>query len=152
MTGAGRSCCVIHIRPCRGEDFESVLALLKQLWPDKNLDARALRSVFDEALASDTQTYLCAVEGENILGFGSLRVRNNLWQAGCLGQVDELVVDAGHRGQGIGTQLLDALTALARLKGCIRIELDSAFHRTQAHRFYESRGFEKRAVLFSKAL
>jgi glucosamine-phosphate N-acetyltransferase len=33
-----------------------------------------------------------------------------------------------------------------------RVELDSAFHRKQAHRFYEQLGFENRAYLFSKAL
>jgi hypothetical protein len=31
--------------------------------------------------------------------------------------------------------------------GCIRVELDSAFHRDLVYQFYESLGFEKRAYL-----
>ena len=36
--------------------------------------------------------------------------------------------------------------------GCRRLELDSAFHFKEAHAFYEQRRFERRALLFSKAL
>jgi hypothetical protein len=32
------------------------------------------------------------------------------------------------------------------------VELDSAFHRSQAHKFYQQEGFENRAYLFSKPL
>jgi hypothetical protein len=33
-----------------------------------------------------------------------------------------------------------------------RLELDSAFHRTNAHAFYDKLGFEKRAYLFTKEI
>jgi glucosamine-phosphate N-acetyltransferase len=36
--------------------------------------------------------------------------------------------------------------------GCKQFELDSAFHRKEAHAFYEQRRFERRALLFSKPL
>jgi len=32
------------------------------------------------------------------------------------------------------------------------VELDSAFHRIESHRFYENLGFQKRAFTFSKEL
>jgi RimJ/RimL family protein N-acetyltransferase len=141
-----------HVRPCRAEDFDAVLALLRQLWPDAALDATALRAVYDRALLSDAQAYLCAVSGARVIGFGSLTVKNNLWQAGPLGHIDELVVDTEWRGRGIGTRLLEELAVLARRKGCRRVELDSALHREAAHRLYERHGFEKRGYLFSKPL
>jgi GNAT superfamily N-acetyltransferase len=47
---------------------------------------------------------------------------------------------------------LQQLLSLAKQKGCRVIELDSAFHREEAHRFYEHLGFEKRAYLFTKTL
>ncbi len=143
---------MIQIGPCRAEDFDGVLALLRQLWPDQPLDRDALRAVYDRALASDSQVYLCAREGERVIGFGSLTMKNNLWQAGYLGHVDELVVDGGSRGQGAGARLLEELLARARERGCRRVELDSAFHREGAQRFYEGKGFEKRAVLFTRRL
>ena len=44
---------------------------------------------------------------DQIVGFCSLTIKNNLWQAGNLGHIDELVVDEKYRGQRIGIQLID---------------------------------------------
>lgn len=143
---------MFQVRPCRAEDFGDVVRLLRQLWPDKQLNAAQVQTVFDRALACERQAYLCATDGQRVVGFGALTIKNNLWQGGYLGHIDELVVDNDYRGRGIGTLLLDQLIALAHQKGCRRVELDSAFHRKQAHQFYEQRGFENRAFLFSKTL
>ncbi len=142
----------VKIRECRREDFDSVFPLLRQLWPDNELDAASLGKVFNGALESDAQVYLCATDGEDVIGFVSLTVKNNLWQAAKLGHVDELIVDEKYRGHGLGARLLNEIMAHAERQGCARIELDSAFHRKSAHRFYEQHGFENRAYLFSKNL
>jgi GNAT superfamily N-acetyltransferase len=142
----------VQIRRCRPEDFEGLLKLLAQLWPNQSLDPNRVRCVFDRALICDRQVYLCAILQEQVVGFGSLTIKNNLWQQGYLANVDELVVEAGHRGCGIGKQLMDHLVDLAIQRNCRRIELDSSFHREPAHRFYEALGFQKRAFLFSKVL
>jgi glucosamine-phosphate N-acetyltransferase len=143
---------MVHMRPCSDADFDGVLMLLRQLWLDRPLNTHALRTSFNQALTSNSQDYLCATENGKIVGFGSLAIKNSLWQEGYLGHIDELVVDKTCRNRGIGTQLLESLIKLAYKKGCHRVELDSAFHRTQAHRFYEQHDFEKRAILFSKIL
>jgi glucosamine-phosphate N-acetyltransferase len=77
------------IRPCISQDIDGVLKLLEQLWPEKTLDRDAIRTVYDRALASDMQEYICAAIGDTIVGFGSMSVKNNLWQEGLLGHVDE---------------------------------------------------------------
>ena len=69
-----------------------------------------------------------------------------------MANVDELIVEEEHRAKGVGSKLLEHLVAQAVQKGCLRIELDSSFHRKKAHRFYETQGFVKRAYLFSKVL
>ncbi len=143
---------MIQIRQCRAEDFKDVLPLLRQLWPDKPLDRASLQTVFGRALASELQLYLCATESQKIVGFGSLTLKNNLWQEGYLAHIDELIVDIAYRGRGIGALLLDRLLVEATERGCRRVELDSAFHRKQAHQFYEQRGFLNRAFLFSREL
>jgi GNAT superfamily N-acetyltransferase len=143
---------MVQIRPSQLQDFDGVIALLRQLWPDKHLDLDLLRTVFQRALDCETQAYLCAVDGERVIGFGSLTLKNSLWQEGYLGHVDELVVDRDYRGHGIGVRLLTELTDLARRQGCRRVELDSALHRHEAHQFYGQNGFENRACLFSKGL
>ncbi len=48
--------------------------------------------------------------------------------------------------------MIGSITQIAGDSKCKRIELDSAFHRKGAHRFYESLGYGNRAYLFSKQL
>jgi glucosamine-phosphate N-acetyltransferase len=140
---------MIQIREGTNADFDEVVFLLRQLWPDKAIDTQSLKTVYEQALLSKNQKYLCAVENNEVVGFGSLTINNNLWQEGNLGHIDEIIVDSNSRGQGIGRQLLSELINLAKEMKCKRIELDTAFHRKEAHRFYEQQGFEKRAYLFS---
>jgi GNAT superfamily N-acetyltransferase len=141
-----------QIRKCHFEDFDDVVRLLGQLWPDKQLNTILLKTVFSRALNSESQEYLCAANGQLVIGFGSLMLLNNLWQEGYLGYVDTMIVDSEYRGRGIGTQLLEQLLAFARQNGCLRVELGSGFHRIQAHQFYERRGFKGRALLFCRVL
>lgn len=115
---------MIQIRQCRGEDFDQVVLLLRQLWLDKPLNPILLHPIFDRALVSDSKTYLCATDEKRVIGFGSLTMKDNLWPEGRLGYVDELVVDAKYRNRGIGKQLLERLIVVARQKGCCRIELE----------------------------
>ena len=140
------------IRNCNPDDFPMIFELLKQLWPDKKCNWDQLSKVYLAGLESDHQKYICAVTKNNVIAFCSLTIKNNLWQAGNLGHIDELIVDTNYRGLGIGTQLLEAITDIAKQHHCKRIELDTAFHRTKAHNFYSMLDFENRAYLFSKAL
>ncbi len=50
--------------------------------------------------------------------------------------VDDLVTSARARSTGVGAALLAELTERARAAGCTVIDLDSALHRADAHRFY----------------
>ena len=122
------------------------------MWPDQQLNMTNMKDVFGKGVDSENQYYLCAEKGGVIVGFCSLAVKNNLWQQGKLGHIDEIVVEETFRGNGIGKELLNRISQTARTLGCKRIELDSAHHRKEAHEFYEKNGFENRALLFSKTL
>jgi ribosomal protein S18 acetylase RimI-like enzyme len=134
---------MIQIRPLTIEDFDALTGLLGQLWPDKPVDPFAVRKMAKEGLASGHQAYICAVEEDKPVGFCSLTVKNNLWLEARSGNVDELVVDAAHRNRGVGRLLMAEIEKIARDRGCKRLDLESAAHRTVAHRFYEGLGFEK---------
>jgi glucosamine-phosphate N-acetyltransferase len=142
----------MKIRSCTAGDFREVERLLAQLWPDTAIDSALLKRTFVRILKSKQGRCFCAVERGALVGFCSLSIRDSLWQQGRLSHVDELVVDEGCRKRGIGSALLEAAITFAAARGCARIELDSAFARKRAHRFYESFGFDKRAFLFSKEL
>jgi GNAT superfamily N-acetyltransferase len=142
----------LTIRPTRHEDFDEIVPLLTQLWPANPLDVKAARDIFDKGLASDQRAYLCACHGDKIIGIGTVIIRDCLWLQGDVAYLCDLVVDQNHRGSGVGTALVEKAVEIARQRGCRRVELDSGFHRTEAHWFYERRGFEKRAFLFSRIL
>ncbi len=142
----------ISIRPATPGDLDQLLALFRQLWPTKTIVPARLRTVFERVLATPYKRYFCAMAGEQVVGLGSVSFKDNLWQEGEIAYVEELVVDENQRGQGIGSLLLNHLVAQAEARGCIRIELDTAFHRESAHRFYERHSMQKRAFLFSRVL
>lgn len=142
----------MRIRMATIKDFEKVLSLLLQLWPSREINVAAIKDAFARGLDSQNDTYFCAEMDGSIIGFCSLTINNSLWQESSIGYIGELVVDTSFRGQGVGTDLLEVAMDAAKDKGCKRIELDAAFHRNDAHNFYEGLGFEKRAYRFSKEL
>ncbi|OGW42406.1 MAG: hypothetical protein A2010_13950 [Nitrospirae bacterium GWD2_57_9] len=140
----------ITVRKVNRSDFAEITELLKQLWPGKCLDRDKLSTVFDQMIEADEYDLVCAEKGQEIVGFASLAVLQNFWQEGLIMYITTMIVDEKHRGRGIGKTLMARIAEIARQRGCAKIELESAFHRTDAHAFYEKMGFEKRAYFFSK--
>lgn len=140
------------IREAKYPDYKGVFQLLSQLWPDLPLDYKKLDKVFLKAVDSTQQRLIVGLIEDKIVGFCSLTIKNNLWQAGNIGHIDELIVDSEFRGKGFGKMLIGRITGTTIDNKCKRIELNSAFHEKDAHKFYESLGYENRAYLFSKNL
>lgn len=81
------------------------------------------------ATGDDAVTGFCTV----YLDILSVRYGQRAW-------VEDLAVAPDARSTGIGGQLLEAAMAWARDHGADHLELDSAFARPDAHRFYERTG------------
>lgn len=140
----------INLRKVKIEDFEEVFCLFRQLWPAKELNHQDLKKVFERGLNSGSDEYICAEYNGGIIGFCSMAIVNNFWQEGHIGYIYAMIIDETYRGKGIGTKLLQEAYEAAKVRGCKKIELDSGFHRTEAHKFYEKNGYLKRAFLFSR--
>ena len=67
-------------------------------------------------------------------------------------EIDDLVTREADRSQGYGAALLAHLEAQARRLGCSAVMLNSACHRSRAHRFYFRQGHEILAFHFEKPL
>jgi GNAT superfamily N-acetyltransferase len=67
-------------------------------------------------------------------------------------EVETVHVRADVRNRGVGTALLEAAEALARERGCYRIQLTSNITRPDAHRFYERQGYTPSHQGFKKYL
>ncbi len=89
-------------------------------------------------------------EGE-IRALALWRVFHTTYCGRCL-EIDDLVTDEGHRSKGYGAVLLQHLEEIGRKLGCPTLALNSATHRTRAHRFYFREGYAAIAFHFSKDL
>ena len=95
---------------------------------------------------ADTEFLLAAPEdGAPPAGVAQLRFRYGVWRAGgdCL--LEDLFVDPGASGAGLGRALIDATLDRARARGCRRVELDVNEANDTAIRLYESAGFSATA-------
>ena len=140
------------IRDCVAPDFDMVLPLLEQLWPDMEPAAAATRRTFLACLEAGEQELVCAVEGERIVGVLTMSFKDSLWRQGTSAYIDVLVVEELFRGKGVGAALLGRAEDISASRGCYWIELDSFFHREGAHSFYEKQGYEKAGYLFCRRL
>jgi ribosomal protein S18 acetylase RimI-like enzyme len=75
------------------------------------------------------------------LGVAQLRFRLSVWTGVEDCWLEDLFVSEDARGQGLGRALLEECFAVARSRGCKRIELDVQADNTGALRLYESAGF-----------
>lgn len=126
--------------------------MFEQLWPNKELNKNELEKVFKRGVDSQNDVLLCALLGDEIIGFCAYAIMNNLWQEGYISYIYAMVVEEKYRGKGFGKELIAEAINKSRLQGMKRVELDSGFQRERAHKFYEKLGFEKRAYLFSYIL
>ena len=62
--------------------------------------------------------------------------------------LENLIVTEKHRGKGLGRMLLEHAVERARQSGCHMVELCSDVRRKEAHKLYNSMGFEAQAHCF----
>ena len=64
------------------------------------------------------------------------------------GVVEDVAVLPSRQGQGIGRAMMEHARAECRRAGCYKLALSSNLKRTDAHRFYDSLGFERHGFSF----
>lgn len=88
-------------------------------------------------ITSSTADVLLALDGDSVVGFGTIVLDLPSVRFGQRAWVEDLAVDPESRSQGVGKALLDALRSWAHEHGATHLELDSGDARVDAHRFYE---------------
>jgi len=119
------------VRPALAADASRIVELLGQLGYST---APALVERKLAALGQSSTDAVLVAENENgIVGVASLHVLELFHEEGRLGRITSLVVDAASRGKGIGKLLLEAADEYFVRSGCVRAEVTSGSHRTEAH-------------------
>ncbi len=134
----------LAIRPATDSDAEAVFALLKELAITYTPDRAAFELHFPELLQS-TSSVLClaAVEGE-VVGYALACGSLTLYANGPVTELQELVVDPRHRGEGIGRKLVESVVERARASGSVEVTVPTR----RAGRYYQRLGFEERAAYY----
>jgi GNAT superfamily N-acetyltransferase len=92
-----------------------------------------------------------ALRGNAVVAVAVFRVFENT-HVGRRFYVDDLVTDESQRSTGVGAALLRYLEEEARVRGCVRIELESGSQRSRAHKFYFRQDFVISGFSFKKDL
>ena len=145
----------VDIRPAQLEDAAALQKLASQeLGYDYPLEACQERL---QALLADVQQILlvaCSQEApKQVFGIVHASYYYSFYGDPAY-NVMALAVDQAYQHQGIGRLLMQALESQAISKGIHHVRLNSANHRTGAHAFYESIGYDcyKTQKAFSKDL
>ncbi len=127
-------CALLAILFTQEEDFE----------PDTNKQSAGLRRIIEQP---ETGRILVLREGNEVIGMANLLFTISTACGGKVALLEDMVVHPARRGDGMGSELLNAAIELARQEGCLRITLLSDRANDAAIRFYMRHGFGMSAML-----
>lgn len=134
------------VRTARAGDAASIAALLRALGyatSEEEARERLLR-----AMEQSCSRVLVAQENGALIGCLSAVLFAYFPDGSTICRITALVVAAAHRRRQAGTALLDAAARFAAENGCSGVEVTTLEGRTEAHRFYERRGFVRTSLRY----
>ena len=128
-------------------DIPELVELLKTLFeqeaefePNSEAQRKALSKII---LDPKIGIILVARDDKNILGMINLLFTESTALGAKVAILEDVVVLASSRGEGIGSQLIDYAIGEAKKEGCKRITLLTDIENTKAQSFYLKKGFVK---------
>jgi ribosomal protein S18 acetylase RimI-like enzyme len=144
------------IRPATQDDIPAMVRLLAQLFAieaDLAIDPAAQARGLAMLLGRADAVALVATLAERVAGMTTVQLTVSTARGGLSAGVEDVVVDAPHRGRGIGRRLLAAAEAWARERGALRLALLADETNAPALDFYDRLGFTRtRLVWLAKPL
>ena len=133
----------IQIRKATNEDIPQLLELYAELQPhDPPINTDAAVAIFNQA-ANCGVTYFVADNDGKIVGTCYIAIIPNITRrCSPIGFIENVVTASAYRRHGIGRKLMNEATLYAKEQGCYKVTLQSGAKRTEAHKFYESVGFD----------
>jgi ribosomal protein S18 acetylase RimI-like enzyme len=139
---------VLRVWPA-SEVTEDLVRAVHHLLPQLSGSARLPSGLeVDQIVSSQATTLLLASDGGTGEGdgpiVGMLTLVTFRLPTGVRAWVEDVVVDSGSRGRGVGEALTQAAIELAADRGAQTVELTSRPSREAANRLYRRMGFEPR--------
>ena len=140
----------VEIRDASEEDLPAVLRILAESGIDggESFTLDEARAHFARIQRPGFRLLVATVEGE-IVGTYVLAIMEKLGKRGTpAGVVEDVAVAPSRQGQGIGRAMMEHAREACRRAGCYKLALSSNLRREDAHRFYDSLGFERHGFSF----
>jgi ribosomal protein S18 acetylase RimI-like enzyme len=126
-----------------GEVSNEVVEAFGRLLPQLSRSAKPLdHQALARIVACPVNTVLLARSQDEIVG--TLTLVMFPLPSGLRARIEDVVVDAAARGQGVGAALTREALRLARDQGARTVDLTSRPSRDAANRLYEGLGFQRR--------
>ena len=133
----------MEFRRLTASDLPSLLELYRQLDAD---DAESTMEHSMEAWKEIERNpdirYFGAVDGGRVVSSCYAVYIPNLTRGNrgiCF--IENVITDKEYRKQGLASRMIDMAVSFAKEQHCYKVILQSGMSRTEAHRFYESKGF-----------
>ena len=139
------------IRPAAAGDIPALLGLLEELFgveADFSFDAAKAETALRLLLAAPAQAcVLVADSGKDVVGMCSVQLVVSTAEGGPSGLLEDMVVQPGSRGQGLGRQLLAAAERWTATQGATRLQLLADKGNAPALEFYRRAGMESTRMI-----
>jgi N-acetylglutamate synthase-like GNAT family acetyltransferase len=140
----------IRIRKVTLHDAPQIVPLLKELgYPNTTALVKKKIAILNR---STRDTVLVAETNNSVIGVAHLHVAELFHQKGRLGRILAIVVAYEYCRHSLGKQFMKKLEREARRAGCVKMEITSALHRSDAHAFYKRLGYREKPRRFIKLL
>ena len=140
----------MSIRIARPADWKDIAHLMDQL--DYPGTASFLENKIKKMTTHPDEHLFVYEEDGRILSCMSLHFLPQLALEGDFARISYFAVDNTARSKGIGRQMEEYCTALARERGCHLIEVHCHSRRTRAHEFYYRQGYTESPKYLIKKL
>lgn len=142
----------ISVREAKAVDFDAVYGLLKSEMGYININEDALYKRLERIMGSSGYKTFVAVADEKTVGVIGLCRMLAFENEKDYILIIVLASKAEYQNKGVGTRLIKAAEDYARSEGLETLSVTSGLTRGNAHRFYESRGYEKNGYRFKRIL
>jgi GNAT superfamily N-acetyltransferase len=140
----------VRIRHAELRDAERLGQLMTELGYPTTVEAMTERLAI--ILADPNYATFVADTGGCVIGVAGATLGHYYEKDSTYSRLLVLAVASTARGQGTGTRLVEAVEQWAASKGARDVVVNSAFHRSEAHGFYERRHYARTGLRFVKQL
>jgi len=141
----------ITYRTATLEDIPTLCTLLHQLFsqeaeftPNSTQQTKGLKMIIENEPIGEIYV---ALKNNEIVGMVNLLYTVSTALGERVVLLEDMVIDEKHRGENIGSSLLEYLLTVTKEKGIRRVTLLTDADNLLAHRFYEGMGFSKSAMI-----